>query len=204
MAEVKNLFLKSKMNQDLDDRLVPSGEYRQAHNVMISRSEGSDVGALENILGNDLINSALLSAQQINPSTDFPTDIDCIGYFSDDQNDRIFLFLTNYTDVSFNNLSHPALTHQGASSMPIIFNAVACYSVTNKSISILTQGVYLNLSKNSLITGVNVLENLLFWTDNRNQPRKLNISRALNNPDYYTTEDQISVAKYYPYTPIRL
>ncbi len=52
MAEVKNTFLRSKMNQDLDDRLLPSGEYRSASNVNISRSEGDDVGALENILGN--------------------------------------------------------------------------------------------------------------------------------------------------------
>ena len=55
MAEVKNLFIKSKMNKDLDDRLLPSGEYRDAQNVMISRSEGSDVGALENVLGNQEI-----------------------------------------------------------------------------------------------------------------------------------------------------
>jgi len=206
MAEVKNLFLKSKMNQDLDDRLVPSGEYRQAHNVMISRSEGSDVGALENVLGNDLITSALLSAQQINPSLQFPTGIDCIGYFSDETNNRVFLFLTNYTDTSFNNLSHPALSLTSTSipTMPSIFCAVTCYNMNTKEHSILTQGVYLNFSKNSIITGVNVLENLLFWTDNRNQPRKLNISQALNNPDYYTTEDQVSVAKYYPYNPIRL
>jgi len=52
MAEVKNAFIKSKMNKDLDDRLIPSGEYRDAQNVQISRSEGADVGALENVLGN--------------------------------------------------------------------------------------------------------------------------------------------------------
>ena len=44
MAEVKNAFIKSKMNKDLDDRLIPSGEYRDAQNVQISRSEGADVG----------------------------------------------------------------------------------------------------------------------------------------------------------------
>ena len=48
MAEVKNAFLKSKMNKDLDSRLVPSGEYRDAVNVQVSKSEGDDVGALEN------------------------------------------------------------------------------------------------------------------------------------------------------------
>ena len=54
MAEVKNAFIKSKMNRDLDARLLPSGEYREAFNAQISRSEGDDVGALENILGNSI------------------------------------------------------------------------------------------------------------------------------------------------------
>ena len=55
MAEIKNTFIKSKMNKDLDDRIVPPGEYRDALNIAISRSEGDDVGALETILGNELV-----------------------------------------------------------------------------------------------------------------------------------------------------
>ena len=51
MPEIKNTFIKSKMNKDLDDRLLSNGEYRDAVNVNISRSEGDDVGALENVLG---------------------------------------------------------------------------------------------------------------------------------------------------------
>jgi len=52
MPEIKNTFLKSKMNKDLDSRIIPNGEYRDAENVSVSTSEGADVGALENILGN--------------------------------------------------------------------------------------------------------------------------------------------------------
>ena len=55
MAEVKNAFIKSKMNLDLDARLVPQGEYRQGFNIQVSKSEGDDVGALENVLGNALL-----------------------------------------------------------------------------------------------------------------------------------------------------
>ena len=58
MAEIRNTFIKSKMNKDLDDRLLSNGEYRDAENVNISRSEGEDVGALENVLGNKLIYQA--------------------------------------------------------------------------------------------------------------------------------------------------
>ena len=49
MPEIKNTFLKSKMNKDLDARLLPNGEYRDGQNISISKSEGSDVGALENL-----------------------------------------------------------------------------------------------------------------------------------------------------------
>jgi len=55
MAEVKNSFLKSKMNQDLDDRLIPNGEYRYANNISVGKSETDDIGALKNVLGNELL-----------------------------------------------------------------------------------------------------------------------------------------------------
>ena len=55
MAESKRTATGGKMNKDLDDRLVPSGQYRDALNVAVGHSEGSDVGALENIRGNELI-----------------------------------------------------------------------------------------------------------------------------------------------------
>ena len=68
---------------------------------------------------------------------------------------------------------------------------------------ILVSGTFLNFSKTHPISGVNMIENLLFFTDNRNQPRKINVDNAITNPlTYYTNEDHISVAKYAPYEPI--
>ena len=82
MAEVKNAFIKSKMNKDLDDRLLPNGEYRDALNVQISKSDASDVGALENVVGNSLVKNfaTLVSAPNIK----------CIGYFVDEFNNDIY------------------------------------------------------------------------------------------------------------------
>ena len=53
--QIKNTFLKSKMNKDLDDRILPNGEYRDARNISVGRSEDDDVGAIENVIGNNLI-----------------------------------------------------------------------------------------------------------------------------------------------------
>ena len=52
MPEIKNIFTSGKMNKDLDERLVPKGEYLEATNIKVVSSEGSDVGSIKNIKGN--------------------------------------------------------------------------------------------------------------------------------------------------------
>jgi len=197
MAEVKNSFLKSKMNQDLDDRLVPNGEYRYASNISVGKSEADDIGALKNVLGNELLTAT--SAMGIE-------GVECIGIFMDNQNNRMFQFLTNYTDPNPSQITlaedvSPAPDPEGWIMKIVVysFDAPSPY-VT------LVEGTFLNFAKNNefKITGVNLIEDLLFWTDNRNQPRKINVSKALNNANYYTNETQISVAKYAPIDPILL
>ena len=185
MAEVKNAFIKSKMNKDLDARLVPNGEYRDAKNVQVSRSQGDDVGALENILGN-----------AVTVNGDFATDagapnIECIGYVVDESTSFVYLFFTDYTDPYANDVSTYSTTAK---------NFVYAYNILSNQRVKLLQGSFLNFSTNRPIIGANLLENLLFWTDNRNQPRKINIDLATSNGvSYYNTEDKISVAKYNPY-----
>ena len=52
MGEFVRVFQSGKMNKDLDERLVPNGEYRDALNLDLANSDASDVGALQNIQGN--------------------------------------------------------------------------------------------------------------------------------------------------------
>jgi len=205
MAEVKNAFIKSKMNQDLDGRLLPSGEYREGVNIQVSTSEGPDVGALENVRGNELVANFRSLTNNLN--------IDVIGQYTDVTNNTIYVFLTDYTDPS----------KQTQVYNPIKNNFIFSYNIsTGDAVQLVgttatNSSAWLNFSKTNPIYAINVLENLLFWTDNRNQPRKLNISQAsftaslapvagLNvlQSNYYTTEDQISVAKLYPYEVINL
>ena len=51
MPKLKQTFIRGRMNKDLDERLVPKGEYRDGQNIQVSTSEGNDVGAIENVLG---------------------------------------------------------------------------------------------------------------------------------------------------------
>ena len=134
MPEIKHLFTSGRMNKDLDERAIPSNEYRDALNVQVSTSDGSDVGALQNISGNQQI--SLLADQ--NAKT--------IGSLRDTENNKIYWFIatTNKSIIAeydeATNLAHPVL--------------VDVYSI-------------LNFSENYLITGCNIIDGLLFWTDNQ-------------------------------------
>tara|TARA_R110002094_G_scaffold33637_2_gene46124 strand:- start:74 stop:3244 length:3171 start_codon:yes stop_codon:yes gene_type:complete len=195
MAEVKNSFLASKMNKDLDDRLIPSNEYKDALNVAVSNSEDSDVGALENILQNTNVYPISEEANIGN------NDGKIIGRVVDPANDNIYLFYTNYTDTSPDGLSN----HQASSSGINTYSAIVRYNpVFSGSSTLMVNGKFLNFSETSPIHGINIVEDFLFWTDNRNQPRKINTRTANADRFHYTSEDNVSVAKYAPYTPIDL
>ncbi len=192
MAEVKNAFIKSKMNRDLDSRLIPSGEYREAFNAQISRSEGDDVGALENILGN----SVALNGVFENGET-YADNLTAIGYTVDERNNCIYIFLTDGTRSSS---SDDYVKSPNSGSNHFIYK----YDVATTTATKLVEGAFLNFSKNFPIYGINLIEDLLFFTDNFNQPRKINVTEATSSSGYYYNEDQISVSKYNPWQPIDL
>jgi len=179
MAESKNIFVKSKMNKDLDDRLLQQGEYRNAVNIQVSKSESEDVGALENILGNiKTISTGGNSA--------------IVGYLVSEQRSAVYLFTTNNKISGNPNGDYdPTRTAQITEHL---WNGT-----TFDTANVLVQGAFLNFWEGSPIGGVNLLESFLFFTDNRNQPRKINIDTARQFPNYYQTEDDVSVAKYTPY-----
>ena len=185
MAEIKNSFLRSKMNKDLDDRLIPNGEYRDAQNISVGKSEDDDIGALETVLGNTEKTFTITPA--------LPSDIQTIGYLTDEYSQTIFIFATNYTDVD--PTVNPTFAPSG--------NRCIIYSwtpVNSNTAKVIADGVFLNFSTTNPIQA-SLIEELLFFTDNRNQPRKVNINKPNN---YYNDEVQISVAKYNPYLPISL
>lgn len=176
MAETRNMFLQARMNKDVDERIIPNGEYRDAQNISINRSEGSDVGALENIKGNELV------------QTITPAGHAAIGLFMDESNNCMYVFTTDYS---------------GTALAPASSNcAIYRYVPGSPTTSVLVSGNFLNFSTLSPVYGISMLENLLFFTDNRNQPRVINVNTALNTPGYYTKEEHVSVAKFSPYLPI--
>ena len=94
-------------------------------------------------------------------------------------------------------------TADTAVTLPYIDNSCYIFEfIPSSSYNSLVSGTFLNFDKNKPISGINTIEDLLFWTDNRNQPRKINLQTATENLNYYSEESDISVAKYNPYQPI--
>ena len=175
MPEIKRMFNGGRMNRDLDDRLVPNGEYREALNVNVGKSESADMGAIENLLGN------------IQVATSGITDGSCIGSYRSNGDDRIYFYVTSNDSYDGSN---------GGS------HGIFSYDQSSKQLRTLVTGLSLNFHKDFKISGINLVDDLLFWTDNRNPPRKINVVRAVNDPTYYTGgifDDLASVAKFAPY-----
>jgi len=160
--KITRTFTAGIMNKDLDERLIPQGQYRDGQNIGVSTSEESNVGSIENILGNNQVGGDLsfLSASAAT-----------IGAIADGANEEFYWFVTDTN-----------------------FDYILRYNETSNSHVVLlkdTKGRVLKFDKEYTITGINIIGNLLFWTDNLNPPRRLNIDRYYGFDAF--TEDDISV-----------
>ena len=146
MPEIKHNFTGGKMNKDLDERLVPNGQYRDAINVEVSTSESSNVGTVKNILGNKRIESLVGSGFK------------CVGSIADEKTNKLYWFISSYEK-------------------DIILEYDADNDVTSPVLVDLKSGTQKAVLKffGNIITGINIIDNLLFWTDNQGEPKKINI-----------------------------
>lgn len=141
---------------DTDERFVAKTDYRKAVNCRINSSDEDSAGTVENIRSNKLI---------INPNF---TEGTVIGSYEDLNANVVYYFVAG-----------------GPNGTDSIFK----YNPQNELIETVLQNNILNFKTNKLITGINVLgddqdkfpQGLLYWTDDVNPPRKINIDKALTN-----------------------
>tara|TARA_R110002012_G_scaffold248151_3_gene424166 strand:- start:16766 stop:22363 length:5598 start_codon:yes stop_codon:yes gene_type:complete len=88
MPEIKHNFTRGKMNKDLDERIVVNGEYRDAMNIQLSTSDDSDIGTIQNILGNTEVDH-LFSASILDANSK------CIGSIADEKNNKMYYFISD-------------------------------------------------------------------------------------------------------------
>ena len=153
MPIVNTNFIAGRMNQSVDERLVPPGEYIEGLNVRLGATETTEIGALENSKGNTKLTTLQYNGSDL-------TGALCIGAYEDGANETMYWFVTSAT-----------------ADMVVSFNT----NTTFITYHVIDAGTVLNFNSSYLITGVNKIGEQLFWTDNYNPPRRINITRSYLN-----------------------
>lgn len=163
MPELKNSFLAGIMNKDLDERLVPDGVYRDALNVDIDTADGGNIGAVKNKKGNLLVSNVWNVAGFPYP---LAADAKTIGAVANERDGFIYWFVTS---DKFDGIYEYDTTI--GTTVRVLQSNKLTPSTKSK----------LNFNKEFLITGVNFIDGFLYWTDNLNPPRRINIARVKSN-----------------------
>ena len=279
MPELKHNFTAGKMNKDVDERLVPNGEYRDAMNIQIRTTSGGDAfssessdgvgnaGTVQNIQGNVAVGEPYTVPNSSGETSSI------VGSISDEKNDVGYFFVSSPTfsqsevydadNIDTTTIWADSIVEQHADgTMTYVlvdrfcvagtFSDIAVDTYMNVSIAgvgwsglnVQDAGMFrvgmelsaissgnlnllqniegtlgrvriididyednililenpqpdgnlfdcaaliaempveerlLNFDPNRLITGVNIIDNLLFWTDNFDEPKKINIDRC--------------------------
>ena len=162
------------MNLDLDDRIIPNGEYREALNVQVSTSDDSDVGSVQNILGNTLRNRIDDSQNIV-----IPDDSICVGQIADEKNEKLYYLVTDDTFSAI--IEYDIAADE---------NQIILVDSDNTILKFVGGDPNNNIPTNH-ITGINIIDDFLFFTDGENEPKKINIKQFKNNThtDFTTTSD---------------
>lgn len=191
MANIQRNFVAGKMNKSLDERLLPNGQYIDAINVRLGSTEASEIGAVENSKGNESLTTLSYNGEVLS------TQARCIGAFALGEQERMFWFVH---DPAF------GLGTTGKCDMIVSYETKSDI-LTYHIISLDDGGgvnTTLNFNKQELMLGVDFVGELLFFTDNFNPPRFINVKRNYENPtasfvDQFSAES-ILVIKRPPYT----
>ena len=181
------------MNKVVDERLIPDGQYIDALNIRMGSTEQSEIGVIENSKGN-----ISLTALTYIDGTPLSADARCIGSLADGEKETIYWFIHD---------SNFPVGATGKLDMIVSFNALA--NVLTYHIISINDGngdnTTLNFNPKYLITGINIIktgnldESLLFFTDDYNPPRFINVRRGYQNPisniDQFSAESILVVKK---------
>jgi hypothetical protein len=170
MADFTRNFIAGRMNKIVDQRLLPEGEYVDAMNIRMGSTENSEVGVITNTNGN-----SWLTKLAYTDGTPLSVNAKCIGAIQDSARETIYWFVHD-----------PSFPVGVTSKLDLIVSYNVLTNITTYHVISINDGggvkTTLNFNPSYLITGVNIIEDLLFWTDDYNAPRFINIKRNYPNP----------------------
>ena len=186
MANTQRNFIKGRMNKSLDERLLPNGEYVDAMNVRLGSTEESEIGSVENTKGNDALTSINFGGAILSDSAR------CIGAFEEGEDETLYWFVHD-----------PSFSVGATGKLDLIMSYNTNNNVLTYHVISIDDGggvnTTLNFDEKYLITGVNKVDDLLFFTDNLNPPRFINVNRSYEIPianiDQITPEELLVIKK---------
>jgi len=169
------------MNKGVDERLVPNGEYIDALNVRLGSTEQSEIGSVENSKGNTQLTTLEFDGNPLS------SNARCIGAFEDGTRETIYWFIH---DRSFTGINPAGATLDLIVSLNVKED-ILTYHVISTSL--------LNFNPTYLITGIDMVEDFLFFTDDYNAPRFIDINKNYAEPsggvDQFTAEELLVIKK---------
>jgi len=177
-------IIPRKLVKDIDERLVQEGDMIDALNVTMAEGGEGTEGVLKNSYGT----SAAIGV--IEASGNYTV----VGRCVDQTNSVVYFFVRDNSSTNHRIIKYKASTHS--------FTTVLASSVLNFSSDHTVKADVIS----SNFSGSSTIQSLLYFTDNSNPPRKINVDRALAN-DYSVLSDAdlekaLSVAKPAPQMPI--
>ena len=156
------------MNTDDDVRFVSQGDYRSSTYARSGSAEDQNMGAIESMPGNVLIDNAEYpdGVNTVIGSAKWIENNSIIYFvFNDQNNHSIWTYRLDTKEIK-KVISNLTITIDFPGVPPIVINTYA--------------GEALNFDVKNKIYHANVIDNLLYWTDGINPPRKLDINMAIN------------------------
>ncbi len=184
--KIQNLFTSGKMNKDLDERLLPQGEYRDALNIKVANSNGSDVGAIENALSNEAKSSLELGSNAI-----------CLGALSDDEDRVIYWFVKSDTGC------YICYYDQKDESTGFVMSDTRLLTNENPENSVLNFNES-HLIQANILTDADNLKKFIYFTDGLNPPRRINVATAKGYEVNGFTDEDINVIVKPPIFPPKI
>ncbi len=156
------------MNTDDDVRFVSQGDYRSSTYARSGSAEDQNMGAIESMPGNVVIDNA-----------DYPDGVNTvIGSAKWIENNSIIYFVFNDQD------NHSIWTYKlDTKEIKKVISNLTVTIILPPPLDPLTTETYageaLNFKVENKIYHANVIDNLLYWTDGVNPPRKLDLNMAI-------------------------
>jgi hypothetical protein len=186
MANITRNFTAGRMNKVVDERLIPNGEYIDALNIRMGSTELSEVGVIENSKGNTILTTLQYDGVSLS------SEARCIGALDDGSNETIYWFVhdSNFETSPTGKLD--LICSYDTKSNILTYHIISINDGSGVNTT-------LNFNPAYLITGVDLVENLLFFTDDYNAPRRININKNYANPvsgiDGFSNESILVIKK---------